>query len=296
MYHNDDVRCAFILVVSTERYLWLWTYRLYVCIPVTDFDRVSGVRSRARSYSHIITCIPLPYATMAMIGVHLCWLNRWNVDFLSGRTARTFAFLCLTGSCYWHSIQCEVVILPSFLVKIMYFNGDGRCSCILVKSMEHSRWTWTNRTCVCICAWLEAVVGVRLAWGHNVTRILCQNTLRWRWSVFVQSIPLPLDDQIVSLYFCAWLLIKCHSGSIQCQSIILPSCALSKYNCDGRSARSERTASAFVFLRAWLWSGFGDSTSSLRSLISYHNILRWWWLVCVYLDWINITLSLDLDE
>ena len=106
-------------------------------------------------------------------------------------TNRTFVFLYLNLKQLFalDSIAC------SFPLKI-HSNGDDRRAFFVVESMDRSRLPYTNRGYVCI-----AVIDfetVDLAQGHTLTSILCPNNLRWRWSVIVESISLPLDDQLVS--------------------------------------------------------------------------------------------------
>ena len=116
----------------------------------------------------------------------LSWLNRRN-DVVAQ----------IVRSCYCGSIQCYVIILPSFAVK-MFYNGDDCSTFIWVELTKQSRWLRMNRRYVRSLMFdFEGVIGgliqctvmiasssrVKICSNYNVRRtfILVESTERFRW-------------------------------------------------------------------------------------------------------------------
>ena len=81
------------------------------------FDFGAIVRSSVTSQSHF-HCLPT-YTTLSVVGGCLSWLHRWDDLVGPGRTGCMFVFVrAWLWCCYLGSMQCKVIISPSFPVKI----------------------------------------------------------------------------------------------------------------------------------------------------------------------------------
>ena len=175
------------LVESMERSRWRWMNRLYVWIPVclnlkvlVGFDPLWGDN-----------LIP-HYISMAMVGVHLCWLTQWNYLVDPGQTVCTFTHLC-AWVCYCHLGINPVCFhnLTPFPGKMLHWRWSAFV--ILVKSTERCRRT----DCTFVLLRFDSVL------RHYLTFICCQNVLQWRWLLYVylgridETISLAPDEQAV---------------------------------------------------------------------------------------------------
>ena len=100
--HNGDNWSAFICVASMERSHWLWTTRMYVCMPVLDFEGVLG--GLIQGAPIIFASIPVkicynyngrrllilvesverlrwPRATSSYVCVHVCFTLKLQFEF-----------------------------------------------------------------------------------------------------------------------------------------------------------------------------------------------------------------------
>ena len=78
---------------------------------------------------------------MAMMAVRLLWLHVWNGVVLALDEQCVRLYCCVLefeASCYWCSMQQEVVMSLSCAVQIHY-NGDDACALIFVECMERCR-------------------------------------------------------------------------------------------------------------------------------------------------------------
>ena len=106
-------------------------------------------------------------AMTAMTAVRVSSSNGWlGVVFtLDEQQVRFYRYWCVLefeASCYWCSMQYEVVMSPSCAVQIHY-NGDDGCAFIFVEFTERSRvgLGQAGRTFVLVCHESEGIIGVR---------------------------------------------------------------------------------------------------------------------------------------
>ena len=189
----------------------------------------------------------------------------------------------------------------------MYDNGDDWCALILAESTEQSGMPWTSRMYVCIsvCLTLVVLFGFDSVRGHNLTLIPCQNILPWRWWVCIYvgwirgtilSVP---DEQSVRLHVGVLVFKGVIQGTViilspyslsKCTPMIMASGYLRWDDFVGSGPKACTCSTLKLLLR--LDPSWGDNFT----LIPRHNILRWRWLVCIYLGWIDGTTPLDLDK
>ena len=95
------------------------------------------------------------------------------------------------ASCYWCSMQHEVVMSLSCAVQIHYNgdDGDNGCTFIFVKCMARCCFYpgRTGGTFVLVCVWISSKLflvfdAVR---ARDLNLMCCPNTLQWRWRSFV---------------------------------------------------------------------------------------------------------------
>ena len=78
---------------------------------------------------------------MALMAVRLSWLNLWDDVVLGLDEQLVRLYWCVLeseASCYWCSMQHEVLMSLSCAVQIHY-NGDDGCAFIVVECMERCR-------------------------------------------------------------------------------------------------------------------------------------------------------------
>ena len=128
-----------------------------------------------------------------------------------GRTGCTFVLPCAwIWSCYSCSMQCEVIISPSFAVQ-MHYNGDGRSTFIFIEWMQRCRVDpgrtgcafalLCARICNCYSCSMQCDVVILPSFAvqihYNVMLGSHLSSLN-EWNGFA----LALDEQKVRLYCC----------------------------------------------------------------------------------------------
>ena len=188
--------------------------------------------------------------------------------------------------------------------------------------MTWSRWPWTNRMYVCICLYfcvfeflgvirvrcsvrpwsdphflsqytIMVMVGVRLSW-LNPNDILDSGrtdcTFVFLWLAFDRVIGVRSRKGRNSTFFPP---VKTHLNGDDFRAFILVKpMAQSRWPWTNRRYVCIPVCLTLVLLLGFhlVWG------HDLSLLITFQNILQWRWSACVYFCWIDVTISLDLDE
>ena len=134
---------------------------------------------------------------------------------------------------------------------------DARCALMLAVLMHQSRWHWTNRMYVCIPMLdFEVFWGFHSLWCHDLTLI-------------------PFE-----IYY---------NGDVRCAFIFIASMEWLRW--------PWRAVCKFVFLCLTFVVIWVEAVCGHKLTITPgRHVLHWRWPVCVYLGWIDGTISLALDE
>ena len=150
---------------------------------------------------HNLTLILLSkYTTMAMVGVHFCWLN-WRDDLVEPeRIGGNFVLLCLVLKLLIEfAPRCHnltLILLSKYTTMAMVGVRLSWLSKYTTMVMTGARFCWLNRwddlvepwriegKCILLCLTLKLLISFDPR-CHNLTLILHRNILQWQWSVCV---------------------------------------------------------------------------------------------------------------
>ena len=177
----------------------------------------------------------------------------------TGRSYVCIPVTCLSR-CNLRLVQCDIIIWSFFAVKI-YYNGDGVWSVYVYLGCIYGRISLAldDQNVRANYSMLDfgRVIGV---WFNGITLIFCQNT-----RMVMIGVRLSWLNRWNDLAGC-WMWTN------------------RKYVCIP------------VCLTLNLFLEFDPVWDHVLTLISYHDILRWRWLVCDYHGRINGNFSLTVDD